>query len=126
MTGPAGLRLDKWLWYARFCKSRSLAQKFCEAGRIRMGGTAVTKAHQPVRPGDVLTFPLGPHVRVIKVANLGLRRGPAAEARTLYEDLAPPPPQALPADTRMAWRPSGAGRPTKADRRATERLRGRA
>jgi ribosome-associated heat shock protein Hsp15 len=84
------LRLDKWLWFARFFKTRSLATKFCVSGRLRVNGTIVPKAHALVRVGDVLTFPLGPHVRVIKVARLGERRGPAPEAQTLYDDLAPP------------------------------------
>lgn len=116
---PQSLRLDKWLWFARFCKSRALASKLCAAGRIRVSGTLVQKAHHMVRPGDVLTFPLGPHIRVVRVLRLGTRRGPAAEARTLYEDLAPPtPPPSAP-----ARRAPGSGRPTKADRRALERLK---
>jgi len=117
--GPT-LRLDKWLWFARFCKSRTLATKLCAAGRIRLCGSVVAKAHQLVRPGDVLTFPLGPHVRVIKVLQLGQRRGPATEARTFYEDLSPPAPPAHPPGVR---RDPGSGRPTKADRRALDRLR---
>ncbi len=84
------LRLDKWLWYARFCKSRSVASDLCESGRLRSNGTIVTKAHYTVATDDVLTFPLGHHIRVIRVTALGDRRGPAAEARALYEDLAPP------------------------------------
>lgn len=116
---PQSLRLDKWLWFARFCKSRALASKLCAAGRIRVSGTLVQKAHHMVRPGDVLTFPLGPHIRVVRVLRLGTRRGPAAEARTLYEDLAPPTPRP-PAPARRA---PGSGRPTKADRRALERLK---
>ena len=84
-------RLDKWLWCARFCKTRALAAKLCADGRVRLGGRVIQKAHHAVRAGDVLTFPLGPHIRVIRIAALGLRRGPASEARALYEDLAPPP-----------------------------------
>jgi ribosome-associated heat shock protein Hsp15 len=124
--GPAGtLRLDKWLWYTRFLKSRSLAAKLCATGRVRISGRVVTKAHQPVRVGDVLTFPLGPHIRVIEVKALGLRRGPSAEARLLYSDLSPPPArppgEAEPAGS--GRREAGAGRPTKAERRAIERLK---
>ena len=89
MTGER-LRLDKWLWYARFCKSRSLAADLCDSRRLRCNGAIVTKAHFGIALNDVLTFPLGRHIRVIKVAALGNRRGPAPEARTLYEDLAPP------------------------------------
>lgn len=128
-AGPAPFqRLDKWLWFARFCKSRSLATKLCETGRIRLAGNPVAKAAHPVRPGDVLTFPLGPHVRVIRIVDVGKRRGPPAEARTLYEDLDPPPdrgPAATAAGlTATPQRDSGAGRPTKAERRAIDRLQG--
>ncbi|HRK96367.1 MAG TPA: RNA-binding S4 domain-containing protein [Rhodospirillales bacterium] len=83
----AGLRLDKWLWHARFYKSRSLAAKLCEAGPMRINGSAVAKAHYLVREGDVLTFVWNGRVRVVRVLALGVRRGPASEARTLYAEL---------------------------------------
>ncbi len=125
-AGP-GLRIDKWLWYARLFKSRTLAAKFCETGRLRVNGTHVAKAHALVRPADVLTFPLGPHVRVLRVVALGTRRGPAPEARRLYEDLAPsetrPRPERTDAATPVAMRAPGSGRPTKAQRRALDRWR---
>jgi ribosome-associated heat shock protein Hsp15 len=114
-------RLDKWLWFARFCKSRTLASKLCAAGKVRIAGEIVHKAHYLVRPGDVLTFPQGPHIRVVRVLQIGTRRGPATEARTLYEDLSPPM-SAPPVDAR---REPGSGRPTKAERRAVDRLRDR-
>jgi ribosome-associated heat shock protein Hsp15 len=121
-------RLDKWLWFARFCKSRSLATRLVETGRIRLAGQPISKAHQQVRAGDVLTFPLGAHVRVIRIIDIGKRRGPPAEARTLYEDLAPPPPREPaappPAAAPAGEREAGAGRPTKAERRAIDRLQG--
>ena len=123
MDSDSLLRLDKWLWYARFFKSRTLAAKLCASGRIRLDGTIVQKPHHQVRAGNVLTFPLGPHVRVIKILALGTRRGPAPEARTLYEDLAPPQPTP-PAATASPQRPRGSGRPTKAERRAIDRLQG--
>jgi ribosome-associated heat shock protein Hsp15 len=120
----ASLRIDKWLWQARFCKSRALASKLCAAGRVRVSGTLIQKAHHAVRVGDVLTFPQGHSIRVVRIAALGARRGPASEARLLYEDLAPVAPAApTPADPAVAARDAGAGRPTKADRRALERLR---
>lgn len=90
---PEPVRLDKWLWYARFVKTRSQAAKLCEAGAVRTGGQPVTKAKHKVRPGDVLTFRLGRHIRVVRVVATGSRRGPAEEALTLYQDLAPPTPE---------------------------------
>lgn len=116
------LRLDKWLWQARFFKSRSLASAQCLGGKVRVDGTAVTKAHFAVRPGHVLTFVQGNHVRVVKVRALGTRRGPAPEAQQLYEDLSPPAPEtALPRDpASSATRAKGSGRPTKKDRRDTQ------
>jgi ribosome-associated heat shock protein Hsp15 len=119
------LRLDKWLWYARFARTRSLAAKLVEGGRFRINGNPIGKVHQPVRPGDVLTFALGPHIRVIKILALADHRGGAPEARLLYEDLDPPQPRPkLPEAPALAMRDEGAGRPTKRERRATDRLRG--
>lgn len=113
------LRLDKWLWFARFCKTRSLAAKLCASGALRCGGVAVGKASAAVKPGDVLTFPQGKHVRVIKVLALGGRRGPAPDAQALYEDLAPPSRETAMPD---AARSPGGPRPTKRDRRALDAL----
>lgn len=121
MTEEFLLRLDKWLWYARFCKSRTLAAKLCASGRIHLDGSIVQKPHHQVRAGNVLTFPLGPHVRVIRILALGSRRGPAPEARLLYEDLQPPDPSAA-REPPLAPRARGSGRPTKAERRAIDRL----
>ncbi len=117
-------RIDKWLWYARFFKSRSLAAKVCEARKVRLNGRVVTKASHTVKADDVLTFAQRRGIRVVRVAGVGTRRGPATEAATLYEDLAPLPktPAAKPAA--MAAREPGTGRPTKAERRAVDRLRG--
>ncbi|MBL26970.1 MAG: RNA-binding protein [Rhodospirillaceae bacterium] len=92
MTEPDdALRVDKWLWQARFFKSRGLAAKLCAGGKMRINRQPVSKSHQRVRVGDVLTFPQGKLVRVVRIAALGTRRGPAMEARALYEDLNPPP-----------------------------------
>nr|WP_295828613.1 RNA-binding S4 domain-containing protein [uncultured Azospirillum sp.] len=118
---PGRLRIDKWLWYARFFKTRSLAAKLCNDGGVRLSGAVVTKAHAAVKPGDVLTFAQGRHIRVIKVVALGSRRGPAPEAQALYEDLAPPVPEERLQDP---YRAPGAGRPTKRDRRAIDALQG--
>jgi len=121
----ASLRADKWLWFARFFRSRGLAAGLCQSGRLRVNKAIVRKAHQPLRVGDVLTFPQGPHIRVVAVKALGRRRGPAPEGRLLYDDLAPP--QALPALPApvAGIREPGSGRPTKVERRATDRLRAR-
>ena len=124
MSG-ASLRLDKWLWHARFLKSRTLASKLCQSGKVRVNGATVKKAHVPVRPGDVLTFPLGPHIRLIKILKLGVRRGPAKEAQLLYNDLQPPVNQGQAADEDpVGRRERGSGRPTKSHRRAIDRLMG--
>jgi ribosome-associated heat shock protein Hsp15 len=81
------LRLDKFLWFSRIVKTRALAQQLAENGRLRIGGRIVDRAHAPVRPGDVLSFALRGEVRVIRVEQLPIRRGPPAEARTLYTDI---------------------------------------
>ncbi len=118
------LRVDKWLWYARFFKSRTLAARLCASRRLRINGIPVTKPHHALKAGDVLTFPLGRNIRVIRVNALGTRRGPATEARTLYEDLEPPQARTPPAAPHAGERERGAGRPTKAERRATDHLKG--
>ena len=122
------LRLDKWFWYARFIKSRSLATKLCNSGKVRVNGSLINKAHQSVAPGDVLTFPVGPNIRVIKIIKLGNRRGPAKEAQALYEDLQPIDQIAKKVDSALAPEPAkrerGSGRPTKVQRRAIDRFMG--
>jgi len=123
--GAAGLRLDKWLWHARFCKSRNLAAKLCIGGQIRLAGQRIMKASHVVRPGDVLTFALAGQVRVVRVVALGVRRGPSPEARTLYEDMTPAQSRVATdggPEGRVGQRPIGSGRPTKRDRRAIDRL----
>jgi ribosome-associated heat shock protein Hsp15 len=116
------LRIDKWLWQARFFKSRTLAGKFVNSGKMRINGSHITKAHVMVKADDVLTFPLGPHIRLIKVVKMGERRGPAPEARTLYEDLDPPQPKVKkPKDPIVAEREPGSGRPTKRERRVMDK-----
>jgi ribosome-associated heat shock protein Hsp15 len=111
--GPApvaAMRLDKWLWQARFVKSRALAIRLCESGRLRLDGEVVAKAHRLVRIGDVLTFPLAGHIRTVKVRGFGARRGAPTEAKGLYEDLAPPQADtALPRPLPAAW--AGTRRP---------------
>jgi ribosome-associated heat shock protein Hsp15 len=119
----SALRVDKWLWHARFFKTRTLAAKLCTAGALRVSGSVVSKAHHKVKVGDVLTFPQGREIRVVRVLALSSRRGPAVEAHTLYEDLKPPPLRSG-KDAGLPARTPGTGRPTKRDRRALQRLRG--
>ncbi len=117
-------RIDRWLWFARIVKSRTLAAGLVENGRVRLNRDKISKPSQTVKPGDVLTVTLGPSVRILKIVGMGERRGPAIEARTLYDDLTPPPPpkEAVP-EKLSGERDQGAGRPTKRDRRMTERLK---
>ena len=84
---PASLRLDKFLWFARIVKTRALAQALTEEGRLRLNGRVVDKAHAIVRVGDVLGFARHGEVRVLRIEALPVRRGPPAEARTLYSEL---------------------------------------
>ncbi|PLX38612.1 MAG: RNA-binding protein [Hyphomicrobiales bacterium] len=117
------LRIDKWLWYARVVKSRTLAQKLAVSGRVRRNREKLDSASDMVRPGDVLTIGLDNRVRILKIVALGERRGPASEAQTLYEDLSPPPMPRPSAPPPAAERDPGAGRPTKRDRRRIDAWR---
>jgi ribosome-associated heat shock protein Hsp15 len=87
---PASIRLDKWLWQARFCKSRGLAARLIADGAIRVNAVRVTKPATVVRVGDGLSFALAGKVRALRILALGSRRGPATEARALYADLDDP------------------------------------
>ncbi|MCC7254075.1 RNA-binding S4 domain-containing protein [Hyphomicrobium sp.] len=118
-------RLDKWLWFARIAKSRTLAATAVTEGKIKVNRVKAEKASQLVKIGDVITSRLTRTVRVLKVAGIGERRGPAAEAQRLYEDLTPPPERKKGEEEPAAWaeRTPGAGRPTKRDRRQIEELK---
>lgn len=113
-TGRETIRLDKWLWHARFFKSRTLASQAVAEGRVRVNGERTDKPARAVGEGDVLTFALGATVRLVRIRAPGTRRGPAPEAQTLFEDLAAQAPDAT---------SEGGPRPTKADRRALEKWR---
>ncbi|ESY81866.1 RNA-binding protein S4 [Mesorhizobium sp. LNHC221B00] len=126
MVAEGRQRIDKWLFFSRAVKSRSLAAKLVVAGRVRINRDKAAQASDLVKPGDVLTITLDRRIFVWKVLGAGVRRGPAEEARTLYEDMSPPPtpkadsvPDAIP-----ALREAGSGRPTKRERRQTDRLLG--
>lgn len=121
----AKIRVDKWLWHARFFKTRGLAGDLAGSGALRVNGDRVSKASYAVRTGDVLTFPKDRYIRVIQIDAISERRGPAPEAQALYTDL--DPPQTEPREERPATvaRDEGAGRPTKKERREIDALRRR-
>jgi ribosome-associated heat shock protein Hsp15 len=114
------MRIDKWLWTARLFKSRTLAAHACQGGKVDVNDQAA-KPSRTVRPGDMLHVTLPRGKRIVRVLALSVRRGSGAQAALLYEDLTPPPP---PKEVRVlpVYRPTGAGRPTKRDRRLTDRL----
>ena len=117
-------RIDKWLFFARVAKSRTLGAKLAQGGHVQVNGAKISVASHEVRPGDVQTVTLPRRVIIYKVIDCGIRRGPAPEARLLYEDHSPPPPpkpdNAL--DRVSGKREPGAGRPTKKERRALDKL----
>lgn len=128
-------RLDKWLWFARVAKTRTLAAALVTEGRIRVNKVKSGKPSQALKPGDVVTATVRSHVRILKVVEIGVRRGPPAEAQRLFEELTPArlatkapgdltSPEAA-GGGKVAKRAQGAGRPTKRERRDTDRLKGR-
>ena len=129
-------RLDKWLWYARVAKSRSLAAALIERGRIRVNRVRTQKPSHTIKPGDVITASIQRNVRILKVLRAGSRRGPAAEAQTLYEDLTPANELRSTAANRTASEIAATtgsgqlpmdpptGRPSKKERRQLLRLKG--
>jgi ribosome-associated heat shock protein Hsp15 len=121
--GAESVRLDRWLWAARFYKTRSLAHAACAGGKADVNGQAA-KPSRGLRVGDRLRLTLGEWRRELVVRALSERRGPATEARALYEDLSPPPPPRARRAPPPILRTPGLGRPTKRERRLIERLRG--
>jgi ribosome-associated heat shock protein Hsp15 len=81
-------RLDQWLWFARFAKSRSLAARLCAGGEVEVNGVAVAKPNHAVKTGDIVVLAQRGRERRVRVVALGERRGPATEARTLFEETA--------------------------------------
>lgn len=122
---PDNQRIDRWLWCARFFKTRTLAAKFVTANSVRMtrGGenSRIDKPSYAIRSGDTLVFSAHNRLRIIDVVQCALRRGPASEAATLYQDRSPPPAP-KPKKSALSREP-GAGRPTKKDRRAIDALK---
>lgn len=113
------IRIDKWLWHARFFKTRSLATKIVSEGKVRIDGTPISKPARQVGPGAVLTFVKEGDVKIVRILALGERRGPAPEAKALYEDLSPPPEEKSPANPSF----DGKGKPGKRERRNMDALR---
>jgi len=112
-------RIDKWLWFARIVKSRTLGQKLATSGRVRVNRERCDSASQLLKPGDTLTLALERGVRILRVLQPGHRRGPAPEAVALYEDLTPPPAQ----DAAPVAGPDYGGRPDRRDREVLRALR---
>lgn len=124
--GAAGSqRLDRWLWHVRVVKTRSQAAELVTAGNVRVAGCRIEKPSHMVKRGDVVTIVLRAGVRIFEVTGFSERRGDATAAAALYRDLAPPQPRA-PAEPKVEaeMREKGSGRPTKRDRRLTDRLKG--
>ena len=120
----ASERLDKWLWCARLVKTRTGAARLVEAGKVRINGTRALKPSRLVHPGDVVTATPQGRLFIGRVLGIALRRGPASQAQTLYEDLTPEaPPRPEPG---LNGGQQKGKRPTKRDRRRIDILRGRA
>lgn len=139
-TGSQSQRIDKWLWFARVAKTRTLAAALVSGGKVRLNRVKTDKPSQMVKAGDVVTVATGPRVRVLRVVAAGARRGPAAEARGLFEELTPaqvhpkPSPGVSgggPAAEQPGQSASGgvlvasSGRPDKRERRQIARLKGK-
>ena len=117
------IRIDKWLWFARFFKSRGLSAKMIASGHCRINSVKIAKGSVAVGAGDVITFPKEDDVRVIEVVTVGERRGPAVEAQALYVDLSPPMPK-----EKEPYVPNPeaerSGRPNRQERDAMRKFRG--
>lgn len=86
--GPS-MRLDKFLWFTRLAPNRSSAQALAERGIVRLNGRRIERAHAAVRVGDLITFPQGAIIRIVRVEKLPVRRGPASEAQLCYSAITP-------------------------------------
>ncbi len=113
------VRIDKWLWAARLYKTRTQAQDACNGGHVKLNGSSARPSH-PLRVGDRVEAHAPRGLLIVDVLALAEKRLGAPLARALYEDHSPPPP---PKEALLEVRARGAGRPTKADRRALERLK---
>ena len=120
------LRLDIYLYYIRIFKSRSIATKFVLTNRLRISGQVTQKPHKMISIGDVLTITINDNIKVLKVLDIPNRRGPYSESLNFYEDITPiesiSKKKSLKPDIKFVER---VGRPTKRERRQTDRLMGR-
>jgi ribosome-associated heat shock protein Hsp15 len=125
VTAVGGVRLDKWLWAARFFKTRSLAARAVEAGKVQVNGDRA-KRSKTLQLGDQVRVRIGPFEHLVAVRNVSEHRGPAVVAATLFEETPASrrAREALAAQLRLAKVPrfEGKGRPTKRDRRRLDRL----
>jgi ribosome-associated heat shock protein Hsp15 len=122
---PDTARADKWLWAARFFKTRGIAAEMCAAGKVKRLGHAL-KAASALHPGDLLEipFPAGPGSRTVRIVALAEKRLGAPEARTLYEESTTPEIFEAQKNWHLARADGQRGRPTKKDRREIGRIRG--
>ncbi len=117
------LRVDKWLWFSRFFKTRTIASAAVSGGHLRVNNQPVRKPGHMVKVGDVLIFPKADYIRVIEILSLAGKRSSASIAITLYSDLDPPQPKPRSNKLEIATRDKGSGRPTKRERRETDKLK---
>lgn len=123
VSGGSRQRIDKWLFFTRMLKSRSLAQTFVQKGQVRINGDRIVQPSHAVKPGDKIELSLERRDVILVVRLPGERRGPYEEAKLLYEDLTPPPDENKRfTPFEQALRDPGAGRPTKRQRREIDRL----
>jgi ribosome-associated heat shock protein Hsp15 len=122
-VAAARQRLDKWLFFSRLVKSRTLAQDYIRSGQIRVNGERVNASSVQIKIGDRIEGTLSSRDIVVVMRDGGVRRGPAEEARRLYDDFSPPPGETKRlSPLEQAVRAPGTGRPTKKERRAVDRL----
>lgn len=129
IEAPGRQRVDKWLWHARLVRTRTAAAALADQGHVRLNGSRIDAASRPVKVGDVLTVALDRRVRVLKVKDFAARRGSAADAAILFEDMAPETPGSTVPSSFAAAAPGqrhiGTGRPTKRERRNMARFTGK-
>ena len=120
------IRLDLYLFYIRIFKSRNLATKFIISNRLRISGRVTQKPHKLISIGDVLSLPIQDYVKILKVVDIPKRRGPFSEALNYYEDITPLKTQENKVNVTPKFKfVERVGRPTKLERRQTDKLMGR-